>query len=303
MGDIMGTRTGAFLTQKELEELSKKKIGQGKEGKVYRIGNGLLFKIYYKIHPCERERIVHVCLKAYEEDEDNVKKVLDDSDIRIEIEKTIEVRPYDVDNDGVKKVYSIDQINEAMKKQKKVKNTSLPLCPIYIDNKLGGVVLKEHKWSYNIHLIAFIPLKWRLILLKKTLENLKELCDNYIYPQDFGNQDEVMYPHSNILVSIKGNIHFIDLEGKTTIYTEKENANFKRSSYKEFYYLFLDVIYDERLLRNSEYERDIEDMENNLLEKGFNSDFLTYLWDLDKNDINYDVCKKLLSDAIPRKRK
>jgi hypothetical protein len=292
MGDIMGRRIEVFLTQQQLDKLSRKKIGQGKEGKVYRASNGLLFKIYYKIDPHEREEIVHLSLREYVEDEDNVKRVLEDSNIRIDVEKAIELKPFDVDKDGVKKVYSIDQIDEATKRQPKIKNTSLPLGPIFIDNKYGGVVLKEHKGYYNLHIISILPNKLRLKILKKVLENLKELCDNYIYPIDFANQDDANYPHSNILLNIFGKVEFIDLEGKTTVYTKEEHEYFKNFSYREFYFLFLDIMYGERLPKDCETEEDIFEFEQVLLKKGVLNEYIKYLWS--DYDINYETCKKLI---------
>lgn len=288
----MSSKLEVFLTQEELEKLSKKKIGQGKEGKVYRASNGLLYKIYYKIDPHERKEIVHLKLREYEVDDDNVKRVVEASDVRIDVKKTIELKPFDVDRDGVKKVYSIDQIEEARKRQPKIKNTSLPLGPIFIDNKFGGVVLKEHKRCYNLHIISMLPTKLRLKILKRVLENLKELCDNCIYPIDFANPDEAYYPHSNILINMFGKVEFIDLEGKTTVYTKDEHEYFKSYSYHEFYLLFLDIMYGEKLPRGSETEKDTSEVEQALLEKGILNEYIKYLWD--DYGIDYETCKKLI---------
>ncbi|HHT38804.1 MAG TPA: hypothetical protein GXZ95_05315 [Mollicutes bacterium] len=296
----MNKKLEVFLSQEELEQLvkTKKKIGQGKEGKIYRAEKGLLYKIYYKLSPHEREKLVRVPLKIYEIDEDGVKRVKEDANIKMNIEKKVTLNPFYIDRDGVKKVYSVDYVNEAVKRQPMVKNTTLPLGAIYIDNRFGGVILKEHKGHFDIHNIAILPLKSRLNILKKVLENLKELCDNNIYPIDFGNRSKNIYDHSNILVNIKGNVEFIDLEGRSTIYTREPNDNLKVKAYAEFYFLFLDIMFDEIL--DGEYEEDIDYVEHSLERKNLSKEYIKYIRKYDY--LEYDVLKNLVSDFVKIKR-
>jgi hypothetical protein len=286
----MGKRIEVFMSQRDLEKIKNNKIGQGREGQIYKISNKLLYKIYYKLDPHEREEIAHVCLREYEVDEDGVKKVKDNAK-KINVEEVISVKPYYVDNEGVKKVYSIDQIDEAVKRQQNVKQTTLPLGPIYIDNRLGGVALKYHKGYFNFHIISMFPEKLRLKKLRTVLEKLKELCDNNIYPIDYANQFDGPHPHSNIIINIKGNVEFIDLEGKSTMYTQDYSERYESTAYAEFYYLFLDIMYGEKISDNMT-EEDFEYMEEYLKERGFNEDYIKYLRNSD--NLNYEISKNLL---------
>jgi hypothetical protein len=286
----MNNRIEVFISQDNLEKIKKKKIGQGREGKIYKINNNLLYKIYYKLDPHEREEIVHVCLKEYEVDEDGVKKVKDNAK-KVNVEEVIYVKPYYVDNEGVRKIYSIDQIDEAIKRQQNIKQTSLPLGPIYIDNRLGGVVLKYHKGYFNFHIISMLSQKLRLEMLKIVLEKLKELCDNNIYPIDYANQSDGPHPHSNILINIKEDVQFIDLEGKSTMYTKDSSRYYESIAYAEFYFLVLDIMYGEKLSEEMS-EEDLEYMENYLKERGFDEGYIKYL--RNPYNLNYDISKGLL---------
>lgn len=134
--------------------------------------------------------------------------------------------------------------------------------------------------------------------MKKVLENLKELCDNNIYPIDFGNRSKNIYDHSNILVNIKGNVEFIDLEGRSTIYTREPNDNLKVKAYAEFYFLFLDIMFDEIL--DGEYEEDIDYVEHSLERKNLSKEYIKYIRKYDY--LEYDVLKNLVSDFVKIKR-
>ncbi len=280
-----------FLSHDDLEKLKKKKIGQGKEGTIYKVGHGLLYKIYYKLKAYEREQINPIYLKDYEIDEEGVKRIKNDSNQKkiTVINEHLESSYY-VDNSGVKKTYSIDQINEAIKRQKDIKKSSLPLGPIYIDNRLGGVVLKEHKGYFNFHDISILHTKMRLKLLKIALENLKELCDNNVYPKDFACQADSVNAHSNIMVNLKGDVQFIDLEGHSTIYTKEPNKIYSSLAYCEFYFLFLNIIFDEKLPDQPIYE-DFMHLKYSLKNKGLNEKYIDYAIG---DQFNYDIVKDLL---------
>ena len=77
-----------MLTEADLERLKKcRKIGQGKEGQIYKVSRELIYKMYYKLSPSEREVKVQVPLKEFEIDEDGVKRIKDNSNKRIIVEK------------------------------------------------------------------------------------------------------------------------------------------------------------------------------------------------------------------------
>jgi hypothetical protein len=305
----MNKKIEVFLTEADVEKIKKeyKKIGQGNEGSIYKTGNGLLYKFYYKLTPHEREEKVHTHLKEYIEieEEDSSMKVVKDSDKRIDREVAVTIRPYQLDLDGVKKVclvdevrearkYSISQIEEARRRQDNVKQTWLPLGPIYIDDKLGGVVLKQHKRYFDLHIISILPSKVRLKILKKILEALKELCDNNIYSTDFAHKEDRLYPHVNILINMLLKIQFIDLEGKSTIYTYKYDDSYNTQAYSEFYLLFLDIMFGEQFEGEKESEYDLSFFEELLRERGVNEEYIKYLKNLD--NLDYDSSKKLIDN-------
>ena len=289
-----------MLTEADLERLKKcRKIGQGKEGQIYKVSRDLIYKMYYKLSPSEREVKVQVPLKEFEIDEDGVKRIKDNSNKRIIVEKKVVLKPYYKDKDGTRKIYSIDQIEEAVKRQPKVKETSLPLGPIYINNRLGGVVYKYHKGYYDLHIIKMLPLNSRIKILEVVLEKLKELCDNNIYPIDYACQSKGKNAHSNILINIKGDVQFIDLEGRSTTYTNEFSEYYNSAAYSEFFLLFLNIMYDEEELDELE-EEDFLYLEERLKRKGFNEECFIYL--RNTNNLNYEISKGLIDNYYLQKK-
>lgn len=254
-------------------------IGQGREGMVYKFSTDVLYKIYYNVTETQRELKKEEYIKDYIIDENNVKKIISDNKHLETTNNFISVGAYTTDNDGTKRIlpkdqnnqipaYSIRQISASIERQKNIKLSSLPIAPIYVDNRLAGVVIRRFKNYYAFHkIINFFPRKKKIEIFEDILEKLRELTENYIYPTDFGNITEGVNPHSNILLNLKGIPEFIDLDGNSTSYAFKEDSYKEASSYSEFYVLFLSIIYNIEIPRNFMQE-DFDYISNQLINKG-----------------------------------
>jgi hypothetical protein len=109
----------------------------------------------------------------------------------------------------------------------------------------------------------WLPMGAKLKIMNSVIDDLDELMQNYVYHRDLSNspfagvgyKDEngkQVYEqgHSHVLVNpltLKTNI--IDLDGKSTIYTERESKDLKEQCIREllvlvFEYLFALQLYD-----------------------------------------------------------
>ena len=121
-----------------------------------------------------------------------------------------------------------------------------------------------------MHKLTGIPLSIRLKIFSNILKAEEELLNNYIYHIDLSNspyaKKEIILPngkttitgHSHVLVNpITLKTNFIDLDGKSTIYTEKENNTLKYTSLNDLTILALEFLLQ---LDYEEYKDDPERM-------------------------------------------
>ena len=195
------------LSDKELNSLKSKRIGSGTESIVYNGKNNLAYKIY-----------------------------------RTDSELLRESPTYSLDD--IRFIYSEENIIEAMRRQPYVSKTDLPVCPIYHDDRFIGCALKKHNFCVPIQNIMILPIKNRIIILRRLLDAVKELCDNYIYHIDLSVKEIDTSRHSNVLVGMDGKPQIIDLDGKSTIYTPSYNSNLEYRSYVSLCALITEILFD-----------------------------------------------------------
>lgn len=229
------------LSNKDIDRIRKKYIGCGKEGNVYKVNKDYLYKIY--TIELENNYLLNNSYKQdYMLDSDGTKVIKSYKNC---LHNVKEVSPYYIDIHGVKRIYDESVVNKAIERQKYVKLTSLPLAPIFVNKRFKGCVLKYHKGYTDIHNLAFLPYKVKLKILKQLLEKLKELNDNYIYPIEISNYKTDINTHSNILINpFTLNTEIIDLDAKSTIYTDSYNKYLSILSYYKYTSLAIKLLID-----------------------------------------------------------
>lgn len=255
------------ITKDDLKML--KKIGAGTDGTVYRAKNGYLYKIYHH----NIEQINHSQDIVRDEDGVIISKYRD-TKTNNNYQEPINY----VTEDGTK-LHGDSSIFKAQEKQKNIKNTNLPIAPIYINKRFVGCVLKEFKYAIGIHsYFHLISKKKQLILLNQLLHNIKELLDNHIYMFDLHNKpDDNTLHHSNILVNLTGKPMIIDIDGKSALYRSNYDASNYQQTITSILYLYIDLLYDIdlfELINNCDdyFEDKIENIEYNLYNKGINEE-------------------------------
>lgn len=215
----MSNFEAVYLTIDDIISLKNRNrlIGKGTDGSVYDVGGGYLYKIYH-------DRSFNHLSKI-----DSFVFVSDDSDVKIAVKgaynytfkKENNFRYYDVN--GVR-VNGEDAIYRAILLQNKIKLTSLPVAPIYVNSRFKGCVLKKHKFHFDLHKLSFLSMSQKKKILSLIIDRVEELMSYYVYHLDICNcpSDRVL-SHSNVLISLLGVPEIIDLDGKSTIYRESED--------------------------------------------------------------------------------
>ena len=202
------------ITQEELSKL--KEVGHGTDGIVYEYHSGYLIKIY-------RNNF-----------QNNMR--------------------YYVMKDGVREQLSDEEAFEKVtEKQLKVVKTHLPKKLVYIDGKFVGVLLQKVK-GIQIHKLTGMPFSYRKKVALAVIDAVKELLDNSIYHEDLSNSPftQAAYTdeehqnstgHSHILLNpFTMKINIIDMEGKSTIYTDyldEEHLDISLSNLSQLLFEFL----------------------------------------------------------------
>lgn len=290
------------LTLNEFNKLKKRYVGNGKEGNVYKYNRNYLYKIYTIPLRYGDIPLFNSYNYEYKIDDDGTKIITGHNKFNKHSLIT-DPYPYYLDNYGVKRIYNESVIINAMKRQLNIKLSTLPLAPLYIDNRFRGCILKNHQGYTDLHNMSFLPYKTKLKILKELLEKVKELNDNYVYPVELSNYKTDNNSHSNILINpITLNTEIIDLDGKSTVYTDTFNKNLSKISYNKFTSLVIKLLYDidiEISEGQDIYEDDSDFLNDNLMKKGIdynvaisiiNQDYYDY-----KNNnelLNYLTLKK-----------
>ena len=216
------------LTEEKIKKL--KLVNKGTDAKLYKLSNNLLLKLYYT----DKKVILN-------NNDDDVKTT---KPTRFNNSTTF--MSYCYDANGVRLGY--DKIIEmAKRKQFEIKNTILPINPVYINHHFRGCIIKYHHNYYPISCFSFLPQKTKLKILKNLLAKIKELLNNNIYPIDLYNKQNSNLPHNNIVINFSLNSQIVDLDGKSVAYTEKFNPEFYKKSLFELSTLLLEFLFDHEL--------------------------------------------------------
>lgn len=257
-----------YLTEADVRKMLPNEIGHGTDGMVFKYDKEYLIKIY------------HNRLKFI----DN--KITDDSDIKIyngDISRNRFCEPITyIDEEDVKlrSNYAIDTI---INRQKQVKRTHLPKAPVYINERFAGYLIKKLN-GIQIHKLSGMPLKYKKIILKEVIESVEELLENHIYHVDLANSPNAQslrlnnrgeienVGHSHVLVNpFNLKTHIIDLDGKSTIYTERKREDYERKSMYGLCILILEFLLN---IDFKEYEENIDGIFNLLAEKEIYNKFI-----------------------------
>lgn len=259
-----------YLTQNDFNKLLSKEIGHGTDGAVFKYTNEYLIKIY------------HSSLRKMNNQNS------DDSDIKIydgNVQNNNFCEPINYYYLDVK-LRSSNAIDLVIDKQKYIKRTHLPQAPVYIDERFSGYVLKKIN-GIQIHKLRAMPLKYKLKIIEDVIISVKELLDNYIYHIDLANSPYSLachinergkienVGHSHVLVNpftLKTNI--IDLDGKSTIYTESSKEIYERKTMYGLCVLIIEFLLNVDL---KEYEEDFDLLIKHLNNKKIPKQFIESL--------------------------
>ena len=252
-----------YLTSTDLNLIKKYEIGRGTNGSVYRVPyklfntqKGTLFKIY------------HTNIQFIDNDDIKIYHIGDTKK-----NSYVEKLSY-FDNNNVHISFN-DAIYKVIDRQSKIKLTDLPKNVIYIDNYFSGYILKE-QYGIQIHYLTGLPLLLKYKIMKKLILKIEELINNYIYTIDidsspFGkciyqdlNGNLKYVGHSNILINpLNFNPSIIDLDGKSTIYTDTYNEYYYKQTILKLNILLLEFLFGINL---DDFYNSDADLSNNIIE-------------------------------------
>ena len=313
-----------FLTRQEVNDLRNytKEVGHGSDGRVFPYKKNYLIKLYRK--SLRLEDLAKIDKGGpYGNDEDikiYVMKKDRNSRERAQYNSRLYKKPTeyityyrkdDDDPDHDTKLAPSEAITAAIRRQKDIKRTKLPVASVYYNHKFIGCIIEKLN-GIGIHKLMWLPMSAKLKIINSVIDDLDELMQNYVYHRDLSNspyagvgyKDEngnQVYEkgHSHVLVNpITLNTNIIDLDGKSTIYTERENKSLKEQCVREllvlvFEYLFAVQLYD---YAPTEDEAEYDYLKRVMKAYGFPADdlhaFTNYIFE-HSNDL--DDVRKVLS--------
>ena len=257
--------TSININKNKLKEL--KEIGNGTEGRVFKYDNEHLIKLY-------RSELKN--LLRTDNNYNNYIKIHDKNNLKFD--KNLEYISYFLNNDDKNlRIINMEKIKMAIKKQNNINRTSLPIDIVYIDGYFAGCLLKKLN-GVQIHKLSGMPIKYKKKIIKNLLLDIEELLENYIYHTDLANSpysvglfmDETnnvkaKKGHSHVLVNpvnLKTNI--IDLDGKSTAYTEKYSYQLEQKCLNNLTRLITEFLFK----LDTDEIKEIDELEFELLKLG-----------------------------------
>ena len=270
---------------------SKKCIGSGVDGVVYKINNNTIYKFYHKDNN-------FINLPNVIKDNEGV-IISDIKNLRPYI-KTNKINEgiYYTDSDGVILTRE-EAIHKAIEKQKNVKFTELPRNIIYVNNKIAGCEYKYYPNKMGIYASVYLPLKSRIEICRKLIEKVKELLNNNIYPVTLA-QSEEFFPFrskgSNVLIGLDLDPIIIDLDGISAMYSDNFSERYYNRVLLSLSALILELLSKVKLANNiCDDEFVIEDNIARMYEVGIPIDMARKFFDnyrLELNEMD-DIIKTL----------
>lgn len=221
-------------------------VGEGTDGIVYQYTNNILLKIY-------RNRL------------DRFKKLQQTLELPDRIFDKKNYQPYysqdhisfqKQDEPGYVKLYSKDTITEVVKKGQNVKRSHLPKGPVYLDSKFVGCFLQKIS-GIPIHNFRNMPNSFKRAIITSLFDDVEELLNHFIYPIDLHNSPfstiqyldsqgslQILQGHSHVWVNLlKRQTHLLDLDGKSTIYTDYFDEHLYQQTLQNFSLLLLEFLH------------------------------------------------------------
>lgn len=266
------------LSSKDIEALKEKnlELGRGTDAIVYKTGNpkekDILYKIYHKC-PINNDPQYHA---IYDSEGVNIA----DNRYYFRNIKTTRYKTNYYNSEGVK-VYGIDAVYKAIERQENIKRTHLQKRPILIDDHFGGTVLHYHRHHLPIYSMRFFPLKTQIDIFKELILAVEELINNNIYHIDLSLKPETNFREANVLISIKRKPKpaIIDVDGKSAIYTESPNNQYKIRTLTTLKDLIVNILFDINYEKMEEI--DYNYIEKKLLSIGIEMKYISQVLDID----------------------
>jgi len=302
-----------MLTKKEVNDLRDytKEVGHGSDGRVFPYKKKYLIKLYRKSLTLDSMAEVDKS-GPYKDDDVKLYVMKKNRTSREEqefnkIKKTNKqfITYYRKDDDNPEhdtKLASSEAITAAIKRQSDIKRTKLPLASVYYNNKFIGCIIEKLN-GVGIHKLMWLPMNMKIKIINSVIDDLEELINHYVYHRDISNSPyaSVGYidedgksvhetGHSHVLVNpitLKTNI--IDLDGKSTIYTERENEQLKQDSIRELLVLVIEYLLSVSLVDYvpNEYDTDYVYLNKIMEQYGYDKydvdDFVYNLFNTTKN--------------------
>ena len=273
------------------EELKKlKQIGSGSDGKVFKYNNDIVLKFYREnlLKIKEYERLMQKEDKTYNKDK------------KIKWKDINKLHYYIIEDEKIR-IRSNEAIDRIVKRQENLKRNNLPKGPVYFNNKFAGCYYKKLS-GIQIHKLTGLPIKHKYKLIKSLLLDIEELINNNIYHIDLANSylhesylDEeegksiLSTGHSHILINPFGKLtNIIDLDGKSTIYTENYSFEYEQMCLVSLCTLLIEFLFaiDTREIK------EIDEIEFELSKFGLNKELCNKFASMNFN--NFDELKKSL---------
>lgn len=281
-----------FLTTADIEKMKKKKLelGRGTDGIVFRTGKFKTRNRLYKIY--HNHSTSYDCLYQTVYDDEGVNIADNRRYFRMTNASRFKTNYYN--KDGVR-IYGIDAVYKAIERQENIHLTHLQKRPIMVDDHFRGTVLHYHRHHIPIYNMHIFPLSLQLDIFKQLILAVEELIDNNIYHIDLSLKPETDYREANVLISIKRHPApaIIDVDGKSAIYTEEPNKEYKTLSLKTLKSLITNILFE---INYQEIEElDFDYIESKLRDIGINFDIISQILDIDKL-IDIDELSNFLDD-------
>ena len=290
-----------YLTEEEALKLLKNEIGHGTDGRVLPYNKKELLKVYHEYLKKQKQK--------NDQFSDEV-KIYHKKDLKFAKESKDAMYFYaDEGNGNYIRLDKVEALTKAIARQPEIVLSKLPQRLLYIDGKVSGCTLSYQK-GIPIHQFMGFPLPFKKKVLLKTLEAVKELIDHNIYPIDldnspystksiYVNEKGIMEKvgHSHVLVSlVPFEIHLIDLDGKSTIYTNFHSDKFAMDSYASFTRLMKEFL----IHLDLDEELTEEELENYYQNLGISDETL---YKLTTEQMNYQDLKEFIKNYSEHKRR
>lgn len=288
-----------YLTQEEIDNLLKQELGHGTDGRVMRFDRNRMIKLYHKYINWFKGKY-----HLNEETDDDIKIYkMGDYKTRSDIFDMFSFYVSEDNGEFIRIRNGAAAVASARKRQMRVKNTRLPQDAVFIDGKFIGCTLTAIK-GIQIHKLIGLPFSLKKKIMKKVLYNVKELMDNYIYHIDldnspftkdnyFKNEEGKMenVGHSHVLINpITLKPQIIDLDGKSTIYTDAPSKTLEDKSMISFNRLMLEFLLSIDL---DEYKNE-EDLTYVLSQIGIDVEYIDLLA---SNSMNFEKTEEFLNNV------